>query len=54
MFVVSVMAQEATQIFICHYVNMIYNYYIAINYDEVIDIFCKTSQHIQCLKLNQC
>jgi hypothetical protein len=45
MFLVSDRAQEATPRFIC-YVNMLCNYYIEINYDELIDIICNTSQHI--------
>jgi hypothetical protein len=45
-FVVCVRAQEAVPRFICYYVNMLRNYYIEMNYVEVIDEFYKTSQHI--------
>jgi hypothetical protein len=45
-FVVCIRAQEAVPKFICYYVNMLCNYYIEINYDDVIDTFYKISQRI--------
>jgi hypothetical protein len=43
---VCVRAREATSRFVCYYVNMLCNHCIEINYDEVIDIFCKAIQHL--------
>jgi hypothetical protein len=43
LFIVCVKAQEAAPRCICFYVNILCNYYIEINYDEVIDEICKTS-----------